>query len=233
MAIKRIVFCLTISVVGIGLLTAKDPWDQQPPEKWSRAQVTALFNNSPWAQQQDYSSPLAGDSTLGQNEIHNYFTVRLFSALPIREAYYRILQIMNHYEEMPEQQQKDFEAHAGGIVHADVHDEVVISVAYNSNDQTHQRDMKHFLDTQTTATFNQSAYLYSPRLGRLDLVKYVPAANEGIGARFIYPRTVNGQPIIQPGDKDLRFEFWAAPLNQKVMFGFKTSKLMYKGELAY
>ena len=221
---------LVVSSASIALLLAKNPWEGSYLQ-WSQQQAGAILNNSPWAQQQDFTS--VQGASRGQNEIRNTFVIRLFSALPIRQAYVRLLQIMDGYETMPTDKQQAFDKGVGSLIHADVHDEVVVTVYFHSTEDITARGLKRFFDTSTAAILSQSAFLYGPRVGRVDLVKYFPPGEGGIGARFVFPRTFKGQPVLQPGDKELRFDFWVDPISQRLLIGFKPSKMMYDGELAY
>lgn len=217
--------------VSVAPLLSKNAWEG-PFQTWNRAQVAKVFNDSPWARTQTYSSEL-GAGSQGQNEVHYNFVVRLFSALPIRQAYFRMLQIMNNYDDLPSDRRQAFDSKVGGILQADVKDEVVLAVAFATNDPEADRNVKHYLDTATTATLSQSAFLYSPQAGRVDLLKYIPPGQEGIGARFIFPRTFKGKSLLQPGDKEMRFEFYVPPINQRLLAGFDGRKMVYQGELTY
>lgn len=229
----KFVIALLLALAGLAAApAAKDWWNSNSSyQTWNPDQVKKLLNDSPWAQGQPLSDPSATASQ-GTNEITNNFTVRLFSARPIREAYVRLLEIMNKYDEMPAEQKTTFDSRVQGILAADVRDEVVVTVAYTSNDQQVGLDLKQFFGSATQATLSQQAYLYTPK-GRFDLAKYFPPGQEGIGARFIFPRLANGKPVFESGDKEMRFELWVNPIGQKLLVGFKGSKMMYKGELAF
>ncbi|HXK62646.1 MAG TPA: hypothetical protein PLP42_22400 [Acidobacteriota bacterium] len=47
-----------------------------------------------------------GTGQAGEKEIIHAYTLRLFSALPVRQAFVRVFQIENDYENIPEEQQK-------------------------------------------------------------------------------------------------------------------------------
>jgi hypothetical protein len=231
MRIKNAMTALVVVLVGVAILHSKDPLDT-PWQQWDHGQVVKIFDNSPWVQQQTYSSELAGGSN-GINEVKYQCVVRLFSALPVRQSYARMLQLMNNYDKLPSDRRQAFDTFVNGLLNRDVTNQVIVAVAVSTNDPQADRDIKRFLDTSTTATLNQNAFLYSPELGRLDLGEYVPPGQHGYGAEFIFPRSKDGKPALQPDDKELRFEFWIAPINQQLRVGFKPAKLMYKGELAY
>jgi hypothetical protein len=232
MLIRRTVVAVFLLTTGVGILLAKNKWDTVPFQQWSQDTVGKLLNDSPWAQAWTHKNVGVGG---GVNEQEFMFSVRLFSSQPIREAYVRMLQLLNKFDSMPADQKKDFDGRVTTpMLNADVKDEVVLAVAYKTNDQSAQRDLKRFFDTATTETLNQQAYIFSPQLGRVDLLKYIPPGTDGIGARFIYPRMVNSKPLLQPGDKELRFELWVGgPVNDELRVAFDGRKLAYNGELSY
>ncbi len=200
--------------------------------EWSRAEVVKLFNDSPWALKQTTSSESIS-GRLGGKELQYAFTARLLSARPMREAYYRMLQLMNNYDTLAPDRRQELDSRINWLLNDEVvKDEVVVAVSYVSNDQEGKMNIKRFLDTATMATLNQSAYLFCGR-GRVDLIKYIPPGQESVGARFIFPRVYQGEPVVKPGDKELRFQVYVAPIAQTLLVGFKPAKLVYKGGLAY
>ena len=154
------------------------------------------------------------------------------SALAVRQAYVRWLEIRNNYDSMSPQGKQELDSKVNGLLNADVSQEVVIAVSFQSNMPETMRDIQRFFDTATAPTLSQSAYLYTPR-GRVDLLKYFPAGGEATGARFIFPRVLNGQPPLQPGDKQMRFEVYVPPINNTVRVGFDPRKMVFQGKLDY
>ncbi|HEV2494988.1 MAG TPA: hypothetical protein VG204_18145 [Terriglobia bacterium] len=222
-----------VILTGLGLLRAKDKnsWWDEPFTSWNQAQTAKMFNESPWVQMQTYSSESV-QGALGQNETKYQFTVRLFSAQPIRDAYVRMLQLMNNYDTLPPERRQEFDSRVSKIASVDPGDEVVVAVAYACSDPQGSRDLKRFLDTATTATLSQSAFLYTSSAGQIALEKYLPP-DAGIGSRFIYPRTFKGQPILQATDKEMRFQISIPQVGQDLIVGFKPAKMVYKGKSTY
>ncbi len=252
MTIRRLWLPLLLIAMTVGGLYAKKKprtsWLDKPFTKWNRGQVAQLFNNSPWARSRDYRGQTtgehgsftqgvtgtAGNATLGVNTVTYSFTARLFSSEPIREAYVRMLQILNHYDTMPAAQQRIFDAKVDGLLHADVSKEVVVTLFYGTNDPQSERNLRQWFATQTADTLRQNAYLYTSSAGQVQLVKYFPAQGSGgLGARFIYPRLFNGKPILQPGDSRMRFQLYVPQVGQTIYLDFKPSEMMYKGQLSY
>ncbi len=180
-------------------------------------------------------SPTLGE-TNGTDVPDFEFKVVFFSALPVREAYVRMFQIENHYDSMSPAKQQAFnrlpEVHA--LLHRDVRKEVTVDLTYSAHDPIEERDMSQWFDTQTTDTLKQNAYLYANRT-QVQLLKYIPPSqSHGMGAQFIFPRQVSGEPILSsPGGK-LRFEMTHVPgPNQRLSFDFKPKNMVYNGNLSY
>lgn len=224
-------------------LSAQEFWDE-PFEKWNAKYVNRMISDSPWSQNQTLSTALSGkDSGLqGEKEIYNKFTVRFFSALPVRQAYVRMMQLLNKYDEMAAEQRAEFDSRFKRALSLDVSDRVIVAVEFSSNDPDSTREMKQFLATARTETIKQSVYLIGEHLGRVSLKEYFPPSNDGTGAKFVFPRTMNGKPVIAAGDKEARFEFLVPVVDrnaggqtnrQKLSVPFKVEKMVYKGELSY
>ncbi len=234
MTVRKVFLMALAAIFLLVPLVAKDV-TEVPFQQWTQAQALKLFNDSPWVQLQTFTIPAMGGSG-GINEFQHTFMVRLFSARPIREAYVRILQLMNKYDGLAADRRQAFDnqMNALGFLNDDtVKDEVVVAVEFKSNDPIASRNLRRFFDTATTATLNQSAYLFTSA-GRVDLKRYIPPGKEGLAMpRFIFPREVKGNPISNAEDKEMRFEFWVSPIGQRLLVGFKPAKMVYKGGLAY
>ena len=233
-------------------------WMDEPFTKWDQKQVNEVFNKSAWAVSKSFRGQVTGEhgtvtdrgggqatngavtgvggGTRGVDVPEYNFTARFFSAQPIREAYVRMLQLMNHYDTLPADRQKQFDQKVNGLLHADVSDEVTITLSYHTNDPIAQRDMIQWFNTQTTDTLNQNAYLYTPS-GQIPLLKYIPPQDGGggLGARFIFSRTFKGEPILQPNATGkLRFQLsWQPQVGQTMYIDFKPEDMTYKDQFSY
>ncbi len=224
-----------LSALSVGAALAPKDVSRTPFQQWTQAQAVKLYNDSAWVQLQRFTIPAMGGSG-GINEYEHSFVVRLFSARPIRESYIRILQLINKYDSLPADRKQAFDSTINGLGFlndATVKDEVVVAVEYKTNDPDAARNLKRFFDTATTATLNQSAYLFTSA-GRVDLKRYIPPGKEGLAMpRFIFPREVKGHPIVNAEEKEIRFDLWVSPIGQRLLVGFKCPKLIYNGGLAY
>ncbi|MBI1940378.1 MAG: hypothetical protein HYS33_02595 [Acidobacteria bacterium] len=221
---------------------AKDFWED-PYTRWDKKDVVRMINDSPWAQIQTFSRGLernleqsvggAGVGVSGDREIYNKFTVRFFSALPVREAYVRMFQIANNYDEATPEQKAEFDQRFNRALNLDVADRVILAVEFASNEPQTNRDMKQFFDLATAETLKQSVYLISQRLGRVQLKEYYPPSPDGTGAKFVFPRTVDGQAVLAPSDKEARLEFYLPVINQKLFIKFRVDRMVHQGALSY
>jgi hypothetical protein len=174
-----------------------------------------------------------GSPTEGVDVQEFSFTARLFSAQPIRDAYVRMLQIMNHYDGLPPDRQHTFDEQLDRFLHADFSQQVVITLTYQCNDPIAQLNLNKWFNTQTTDTLKQNAYLFSPIAGQLELRKYFPNQG-GFGAEFVFPRLYKGEPILQPGAGNLRFQLNHPPLIHQIMYiDFDPKDMTYKDQLSY
>jgi hypothetical protein len=184
-------------------------WNE-PFEHWSRDQAMTLLNDSPWAKSQKIGSILnirtAGDA--GTKDYFYTFTLRFFSALPVRESYVRLYQLLNDYGSMDAVQKQKFDNRYKRGLDLDVSKRVIVALDFSSNDPQATRDVMDYLHNATRDTLWQTTYLISQRLGRVDLAEYYPPSTDGTGAKFIFPREVNGQPVVSPDDKDVRLDLY-------------------------
>ncbi len=219
-----------------GLIFAKDFWEN-PFDKWSQKDVVKMISDSPWASSQTVTSgaPSREGTKGGETETYYKFTARLFSALPIREAYVRMSRIMNKYDDMSAEQRQQFDARFNKPLTLDFSDTVVVVMEYTStpNDTNFTRDMKNFLDQATADTLKQNIYLITKGNGRVDLKEYYPPGKMVPGATFVFPRKVDGKEIVSAGDKELRFQVGWMPTVNSVYVDFKPQKMTYKGQLSY
>jgi hypothetical protein len=225
---KRLVTVLFFLLVTKDLI-AQDSWNE-PFEKWSRKQVSQILNDSPWAGSQTFRIAPAS-LTHGEREIFKKYTARFFSARPVREAYVRMMQILNKYDEMSPEKRIDFDSRFNRALNLDVSERVIVAVEFNSNDPDANHQMKMFFETARTDTIKQAAYLISQHQNRVELREYLPPGPDGTGAKFVFPRTVNGKQVIEPGDREVRLEFYIG--GEKLFISFKVPRMVYKGDLSY
>jgi hypothetical protein len=228
---RKALFLMLGTILTFTLL-AKDKFYDKPFSQWKKGDVFKILNDSPWARQQTYASQVGGKGSGvgGEKEIYSQYTIRFFSAQPIREAYVRMMQLMNNYDSLSADQKSAFDQRFAKALAADFGDEIIVAGEFGGNDPDKRRGIETELKQKTAEQFKQSVYLISDRLGQVQLKAYYPPSPDGTGFKFVFPRTVDGKPVIAPEDKEVTFKwyFW-----DELTISYKVKDMMYRGKLEF
>jgi hypothetical protein len=235
--VNRRAVVVSLFLFAASVLLAKDFWEE-PFDKWNREQVLRMLSDSPWAQSETFTGVTLGINSglQGEKELYYRFTSRFFSALPVRQAYVRMARLMNNYDNMAPEQRQEFDTRFKRALDLDVADRVIVAIDYSTNDPDVERDLRSFFELAKKDTLKQQAYLISKKLGRVELLDYFPPSADGTGAKFIFPRSVNGQPVFGAQDKEIRFDFTPPQIHNasvRVFLTFKPAKMIYQGVLSF
>jgi hypothetical protein len=207
---KKMIIAGAILLLVSGALAQKP---QKPWEEWSKKEAEKILADSPWSQTQTetdtsqmfYTPSNMGDtrSSEAQGATNQATTlkyyIRLFSARPIRQAYVRLLEL--------NQSQPDEAAVEKRRAWANLapSDSIIVTVQCDSKDQRYLGKAMQAFNSAVTAVLKNNAYLERDDGTRVFLGEYVPPGKDIFGARFIFPRTVNGGPVITNKGGSLRF----------------------------
>ena len=171
---------------------------QEPFSKWPMNKAVQLLNGSPWAKQETFTRVISGvgSGISGEKEIFNSYYVRFLSARPIREAYARIQQIQHGYDKMSPEERVQFDAAQLPNLDMDVSLWIVVSVSFRSNDPNEESSVRRFFQSETVKTLKTKAFLSTPSCPQVELSAYFPQREESVGAKFVFPREVNGVPVL-------------------------------------
>jgi hypothetical protein len=226
-------------VLAVALLSggqASAQWDKRPYREWSDKEVHNLLDNSPWAQTQtstDTSHMFDTGRAVASNERREVevpetkFHIRLFSAKPVRQATARLIEIQRKGEIS-----KQLAAQLEGLANGSFPDYIIVTVVMEvAKSGSQMGAAASLLDRQTTAQLKSDTFL-SLKGKRLFLVEYQPPRPDGLGARFIFPRLVDGKPFISEAEGELVFH---SSLNNgpELSTRFKTKDMMFNGTLEY
>jgi len=158
------------------------------------------------------------------------YTVRFFTALPVREGHIRAVQLTMGYDSMDPAGKGQFDQKTQRALNLDTSAQVIIAVDFTSNNKQYLMDVEKRLSLLTAQQLQQSAYLISQRLGRVQIQQYFPPSPDKTGLKMVFPRTVNGQPVISPEDKEITFEWY---FDKKILVSFPIQEMTYKGKLEF
>jgi hypothetical protein len=236
----------------------------KPWKEWTRKEAEKILNDSPWSQTQtetegarpEEPTKSFGDTRGRESGITSVtapftlkFRVRLFSARPVRQAYVRMIELSDKPPDEAASQKMD----AWANLLAD--DQIIVSVAYESSERGSMDVLTRALSTAATENFKNSVYLERKDGKRLYITEYVPPSKDVFGARFKFPRTIDGQPFLTSDSGVIRFhaEYQAKALETsdsatalplprssrtesakfKVDVKFKVAEMVYNGDLEY
>ena len=236
---------VVVLVVSLGLAQKQTPWTE-----WTKKDVEKTLNDSAWGQTQsegtsDSSStqtsaitqvaaPRAadrevsnrqGESGEGKPSTVVKYHVRFLSAKPVRAAFARMVLLTKPQAD---------EALAGQLqafVDRDFADYIVVSVGVEVGDQKMATPVMRAFSAATTEALQKNVYLERKDGKKLYLMEYRAPVDDGMGAKFVFPRKFEGQPFLSENDS-VRF---IAQLNEKMKLNtrYKLSDMLYEGKLEY
>jgi hypothetical protein len=221
------------------------PWLTKDWTKWTSDDCAYVLNGSPWSLQM-YSSSVSDRP--GEFNA-SYTLVQLRTALPVRQALLRALQIEKHYDRMDDQKKRAFDQQNSATFDESAASNVVVLIdevnVYNGS--------RAIIPGQSPATQIalriSGGALVAPV--QTKKVNYPPTEIQFDAVHFqfeyVFPRTVGGKPLYSTDDLSLGI-YLGAPLIVDKKTGtveqqdfrestggyfFKIPDLIYKGKLEY
>jgi hypothetical protein len=182
-------------------------------QKWPLSRAVEILNSSPWARHETFTRVVGGigSGVSGEKEIFDTFYVRFLSAQPVREAVARIQQIQYGYDQLGAEERQRFDQLIRPGLDLDVGSWVVVAVSFRSNDPNEESAARRFFQKETAETLRNKAFLSTDRFSQVPIAAYFPPREEAIGAKFIFPRTIDGVPVASKTDKKISFELLEVP----------------------
>jgi hypothetical protein len=236
---KRVLVLSMAALLFSVPLSASVQWEKKPYTEWSEKEALKLLNNSPWGRTQVFSSPVTlfrgptgstqqPTATATANATHVNFRIRFLSAKPIRQAVTRLLEI-NQKQSMGD----ELAAHLKSFTSGEFLDLIVITVACDSTEPgANVQEAFGLLRTRSTAALKNNTFLEIKGGKRIFLQEYQPPRPDGLGARFIFPRLVDGKPFITPESEEIHF-FTELSSSYRLDRRYKVKDMMYEGKLEY
>ena len=189
------------------------PYLGQPFMEWSMEHAVQILNDSPWARTESIARVIGGvgSGVSGEKEIYYTFYVRFLSARPIREAYTRVQLIQHGYDDLAAVEQQRFSDLIHKRVEIDFDQWIVVALSFRSNDPNEESRIRQYFQSQTTGTLKNNAFLSTANFAQVPMVNYFPPREEGVGAKFIFPREVDGVPLVTLDDRQITFELTRLP----------------------
>ena len=154
------------------------------------------------------------------------YHVRFLSAKPIREAISRMV-VLNrdvHIEGLEDIMQT--------FIDRDFSQYIVVAVGFDSNDGRFSGPTLQAFGSSTTETLKNTSYLERKDGYRLYLMDYRSPQNDGLGAKYVFPRMVGGKSFLTAKSGTVRF-YSEVGGNIKLNVKYKIADMIHKGNLEY
>lgn len=230
-------------------------WNKKDYRDWSANECRRILTNSPWTKTYSSSamqmpSGAEGSAVPGRQPLMTIqYTAQFFSALPVRQAQVRMGQIQAHYERMTPAQKKAFDANAARYLAVPFPTETIIRVTYSTNIDSARSPLQTYWQLQNTNKLENSAYLVAD--GKtVKLARYQFAPPQEQSFFLIFPRQVDGKPLLDPSHKSLTLQITNPSIQFTNGFGsgntvatpapagnilveFDVKKMVFNGKIAY
>ena len=236
-----------LAVAGWTVGKGKKWYQDKPFEEWSEKEVQQMLAKSPWVQTHLYMASSGGSVITGaaqsgnrgmgrdvqiNPETRHYLRFQWFSARPVRMALAR--KALTGNSEIDRDGLEQFAT--------EPMPDAVIALVLDSNPpgspllRTIQRSLQQMtLDEAAENTFLQAGKQKIP------LQDYRPPTGDGTGAKFIFPRSMEGgKPLLDPAGKDIRFQTrlridrrGGGSEDIRIRLKYKFKDMQFKGQLEY
>ena len=227
------VFLRSLALIVASSLCASAQWNKKPYTEWSEKESIKMLNDSPWGQTQAVTdtSQMTGQARAAssQSRVAEVFNVniriRFLSSKPIRQAISHLMEMKNRENISPQ-----IAAQLKAFAAADFPDYIVVTVLTESDKasamlQQTQAEFYKF----TTNELTNNTYLQAGGQ-RVFIKEYQPPGKDGLGARYIFPRLVDGKPFITPETSEVLFSSEPAGATALKM-RYKINDMMFDGKL--
>ena len=229
-----VVLFLTICLLAAGSVVGQKklkPW-----KEWSKNDAQNVLNDSPWAHlqvDQDFVEPTpltrprdsSIDARLKANEGMTH-GIRFFSARPVRQAFVRMIQLQN--KDLPPETMSRLNTFA----EVASEDSIIIAVTTENPDANMLGKAMQIIRNASTPQIKITTFLERNDGKRIFLEEYIPPGADGFGARFIFPRIVDGKPFLSPEFTSVRFVSTLDP-SIKLSMTYKVKDMMVDGKIEY
>jgi hypothetical protein len=238
--ISVLLLSLAFAVTSIQAQVLSKPWTD-----WSKKDVDKMLNDSAWGQTQIVTpsentstaaitrtqaggnEPLSRSGENPENMAPKSFSyrVRFLTARPIREAFARMILLSQPSAE------KELENQLQGFVERDFGNFLVVAMVVESPDAKAANAAMMGLTRLKPDMLKDKVYLERKDGKRISLIDYKPPIADNMGAKFIFERSLDGQPFLSSESDTVKFVIDVERI--KINLRFKVPSMTYNGKLEY
>ncbi len=221
-----------------GPINAQQGWQSKPYQQWIKDDIIKIASDSPWAQVQQ-AKPATGEYV--PTDYLPSVTIRLRSALPIRQALLRLKQLEAKYDKMSDKERSAFDAKMKGLLECPAcGDNYVVTLGPPISQHQMKNGLGSLVNTNLSLLQNR-VYLANERGERRELIHFVAPKHDEDEAVFYFSRfNDKGNPLLTLESKKLFFIFEAQNLHTgdglgliPERFEFDVAKLVMNGKVEF
>jgi hypothetical protein len=254
--LRKCSWLAVILLAGYGSINAQNELPDKPFQHWSKSEAEKILNNSPWAKQQEVrikfdkeTQTAAGsfntDPTKGGQNIQTevtsqvpadfIFTLRLRSALPVRQAVVRLKQLETNIERMDPKDRVAFEAQIKGLLDCPACvNNYVITLSSKSKSNPGADAIYATFKGGRLADLQRYIFIANERGDRRQLIHFVAPKAPGDEAIFFFPRLdEKGAPLLTVDNKELLINLANNQADSITNFKIDVTKLRLNGKIEF
>ena len=235
---------------------AQSVWTGKPFTQWSRSDAESVLNDSPWSSHQEvrmqfekekqtaagsYSGVSAASAAGSQVEVTSdlpvdfVFTLRLRSALPVRQALVRLKQLEADSKKLNQKDAETFDAQIKGLLECPAcAGNYVVTLSSKSRNRPGADAVYGTFKGGRLSDLQRFVFIANDRGERRQLVHFVAPRAPGDDAIFFFPRLdEKGAPLLTPKSKDLLINLSDKQVNSVSNFKIDVSKLVLNGKVEF
>jgi len=238
-----ILFVFVVFTVTASSQTKAVPWTE-----WSKKDAERILNDSAWGQTQSVGGTSSAASTSaitrtqggGGENINRtgesgesmagpkpvYYRARFLTAKPIREAFARMV-ILSQPDAG-----KDLVDQLQGFIDRDFGNYLVVALNVECSDEKRVAGMMAAFGRMNKDLLKDKVYLERKDGKRLALLDYKPPVADNMGAKFVFERTLDGQPFLSADSDFVKFVVDVSE-RLKLNIRFKVAAMTYGDKLEY
>jgi len=233
----------------------------KPFQQWSKKEAQQVLDDSPWAPKQevrlryaDTARRIAGgtvpsetsgaliNTTSNQAEIGGaeapvdfQFTLRLRSALTVRQALVRLKQLETNYDQMNAKDRAAFDTKYKGLLECPACEQnYVLTLSAVSKERPGADPIFTVFKGGRLADLQRYIFIANNRGERRDLIHFVPPKAPGEEAVFYFARfNDKGEPLLTSTDTELIANFTNNDVNMNTNFKVNVAKVSVNGQVDF
>jgi hypothetical protein len=229
----------TSALAALACLAAaatQEAWRAKPFGQWTKAEAEQILVESPWAQTvAPGGGAISLGGTRGVSTPDKALTIRLRSALPVRQAMLRLRQLHEKYDQLGEAKKAEFDKKNGPLIECPAcADHYVVALLPPPGGR---QTLPLALLRQGPEKVKLYVQLANERGVPRAAVHYVPPKSQSGEAVFFFPRfDERGEPLLTPASRKLVLTVGPEILEGETRlnrFEFDVSKMVVDGRVEF